>query len=79
MHAFVYLDNAMYDLNDLTTLPAGWTLEVATALNDEGQIVGWGQDNLDHDFGFLLTPVPEPSSWFLAAIGIVGLTLGRHR
>jgi probable HAF family extracellular repeat protein len=73
VHAFVYLDNTMYDLNNLANVPAGWTLEQATAVNDSGQIVGWGQTNLDQDFGFLLTPVPEPSSVLLFIAGAMAL------
>jgi len=52
--AFVYVDGKMEDLNNLTSLPAGCTLDAATAINASGQIVGWG--NLG---GFLLTPL-EP-------------------
>jgi uncharacterized membrane protein len=40
-------------------------------INDLGQIVGvYGDANGDH--GFLATPVPEPSTLLLAAIGMVG-------
>jgi len=59
--AFVYSNGKMVDLNSL--LPAGcagWTLVVANAINDNGQIVGaayvGGYPNgVEH--GFLLTPV----------------------
>ena len=39
--AFLYSNGTMEDLNNLTSLPAGWTLEQATAINNSGQIVGW--------------------------------------
>ncbi|MBI2827350.1 MAG: DUF3466 family protein [Planctomycetia bacterium] len=51
---------------------AGWTLQHATGINDAGQIVGTGIHNgVAH--GFLLTPVPEPATIALAALG--GLAL----
>jgi probable HAF family extracellular repeat protein len=52
-HAVFWDSNGtMKDIN-----PPGWTLSEATAINDSGQIVGFGWDanNLSH--GFLLTPV----------------------
>lgn len=61
------------DLNgtrDLTTLIAhnpGWSLELANAINDQGQIVGYGR--LGGELrGFLMTPVPEPSSLITACV-----------
>jgi probable HAF family extracellular repeat protein len=53
-HAFVYSNGAMEDLNNLTSLPSGWMLEDATAINASGQICGWGNKG-----AFLLTPI-EP-------------------
>jgi probable HAF family extracellular repeat protein len=46
---------AMQLLNNLVDPSLGWDLEVASGVNDSGQIVGWGS----HDggiHGFLLTP-----------------------
>jgi hypothetical protein len=45
----------MEDLNNLTSLPAGWTLEDATGINSSGQIVG----DAANGHAFLLTPL-EP-------------------
>lgn len=42
MHAFIWFERQMMDLNDLVIPGSGWILEVATAINDEGQIVGCG-------------------------------------
>jgi uncharacterized membrane protein len=48
----------------------GWSnLTVAYAINDVGQIVGEGLIN-GHLHGFLLTPVPEPGTYVLIAVGI---------
>jgi len=49
------------DLATLTTTDFNWQLETVTAINDRGQIVGYGWLN-DEIRGFLLTPVPEPST-----------------
>jgi probable HAF family extracellular repeat protein len=62
-------------LVDLNTLlepvsGAGWILTGAVAINDHGQIAGYGTLN-GVDRGFLLTPVPEPSSLAVAALGVV--------
>jgi probable HAF family extracellular repeat protein len=55
-HAFLYTDGVMTDLNTLIPADSGWKLMQATAINDAGQIVGYGinADNATH--AFLLTP-----------------------
>jgi probable HAF family extracellular repeat protein len=53
-HAFLY-DGSMFNLNNLIPAGSGWELVEATALNDAGQIVGYGRFN-DHTRAFLLTP-----------------------
>ena len=63
----------MQDLNDL--IPAsGWTLEMATAINDVGQIVGYGvsPSGQMNAFSFLLTPAPEPSTLVLLRYRPIG-------
>jgi len=51
-------NGAMYDLNKLVLTNSGWTLQVATAINDSGQIVGWGTNSSNQTHAFLLNPVP---------------------
>ena len=70
-HAFVYSNGIMTDLNSLITT-SGWTLEEATGINDNGQICGDGYTAGRLD-AFLLTPVPEPSSFILLGIGAISL------
>jgi hypothetical protein len=57
----------MIDLNNLIAADAGWELTSAIKINNQGQIVGAGSLN-GQERGFVLTPVPEPSS----IVGILG-------
>jgi probable HAF family extracellular repeat protein len=53
MHAFVYADGVMTDLNDLIPPDSGWfVLREAREINDNGQIVGTGltADGFQHAF-----------------------------
>jgi probable HAF family extracellular repeat protein len=58
-HAFRYGDGVMQDLNDLVPADSGWVLQAATALNDAGQIVAYGQHGLFSSGTVLLTPSPQ--------------------
>jgi probable HAF family extracellular repeat protein len=64
-HAFIYtVATGMTDLHDLTP-GSGWTLREARAINDRGQIVGFGVNPSGQTHGFLLTPdnvTPSPCS-----------------
>ncbi len=55
-HAFLYSDGVMADLNTLLPAGSGWVLQNAQAINDSGQIVGWGVNPLHQMRAFLLTP-----------------------
>jgi hypothetical protein len=71
-HAFVYDGtHGMVDLNSLVLAP-GWTLEGATAINDAGQIVGYGINPSGNLEAFLIT-APEPSTWIMFVIGAASL------
>jgi probable HAF family extracellular repeat protein len=71
-HAFLYSNGEATDLNSLIGPTSGWTLTEATAINDNGWIVGYGTYD-GETAGFLLTPVPEPSAIVLLGIGAVSL------
>lgn len=78
-HAFLYTNGSMQDLNSLLANPNGsWVLESATAINDFGQITGYGTlDGQEH--AFLLAPTtPEPGSIAVMAVGAIAL-LARGR
>ncbi|MEH2448958.1 MAG: DUF3466 family protein [Nostoc sp.] len=68
LRAFLYSDNTLYDLNDLIAPGSdhGFTLTAASAINNNGQIVGRGAVNGELH-AYLLTPtssvsVAEPTS-----------------
>ena len=54
--AFIYRDGVMRDLNELIPANSGWELNIATDINDAGQIVGNGIKN-GQSRAFLLTPM----------------------
>ena len=78
-HAFVVLGSTLYDLNDLIDPSLGITLEVASGINDFGDIVARGTINGGdgRDRAFLLTPVPEPGSSSLC-LSLLFALLGRR-
>jgi probable HAF family extracellular repeat protein len=56
-HAFLYSRGKLQDLNDLVAPNSGWILCSATAINDRGQIVGYGFGPITNGpQAFLLTP-----------------------
>jgi len=80
-HAFLYTDGVMTDLNSLIDSASDWTLVQANAINDSGQIVGFGINPSGQTDAFLLTlvtpqiagTIPEPSTLVLFGIGAVSL------
>lgn len=81
--AFLYDGGSMQDLSVLVDcVSAGWSyLESATAINDNGDITGYGYINgVTH--AFLVSPVaiPIPAAAWLFGSGLLGLaSLGRRR
>lgn len=78
-HACLYSDGIAVDLNTLIDPISGWQLTHARAINDSGWIVGMGTNAEGEDHAFLLTPIPEPCTGILAAIGLVAMLLAGWR
>jgi probable HAF family extracellular repeat protein len=78
--AFLYSDGVMQNLQALIPSNSGWTLDSAHSINDYGQIVGYGINPSGQTDAYLLTPVPEPSTFVLLTVGAVSLlAYGRRR
>ena len=58
-HAFLYSKGQMIDLNLAVQQAGGWTLVCANAINDAGQIAGFGSPPGGGLRAFLLTPVEK--------------------
>jgi probable HAF family extracellular repeat protein len=72
--AFLYRDGELTVFNELPEFQGiDLRLRAASGINDHGQIVGWGSAINGKGFAFLLTPVPEPETWALMAVGLVAL------
>jgi probable HAF family extracellular repeat protein len=77
---FLYSGGSLYYLSQLFTHELFGFPEFfsAYAINDAGQITGsGGHDGVGQ--AFLLTPIPEPSSLVLSALGLIGLVVWRRR
>lgn len=74
--AFLYKNGTMIDLNTLLPANSGWHLVDATGINDDGQIIGWGNYNNGNGEEFLLNlnSTPEPAT--LALLGVGALLFG---
>jgi probable HAF family extracellular repeat protein len=76
-HAFLYTSGSgMVDLNTQIDPLSGWELSEGRAINDVGQITGSGYFD-GEPRAFLLTPIPEPASHVLLALGLP-LFVGRN-
>ena len=76
--ASVWQNGLVLDLNNLISPNLGWELNYAFDINDYGQIVGSGYHNGVRR-AFLLTPVPEPGSFAVLALGMTPLMLALKR
>jgi probable HAF family extracellular repeat protein len=76
-HAFIYQNGVMTDLNSLV-VGSGWTLNEALAINNSGEIVGYGVNPSGQVDAFAIN-VPEPTSLSLLGIGAAALLRRRSR
>ena len=58
---FIYQNGQMLNLNNLIPENSGWTLDKPKAINNKGQIVGFGTYNNISDVAFLLNPITTAS------------------
>jgi probable HAF family extracellular repeat protein len=71
--AFVWSAGSFQALNNLIPAGSGFTLNDATAINDNGQIVANGYNAIGQTHAFLLTPSgrpEEPSRATTVAVGV---------
>lgn len=84
-HGFLYTaSGGMQDLDSLVSLPAGWHIVSASAINDAEQIAATacnttsGNDCMAVRLD-LLSPIPEPGTWAMLVAGLGLFGLGRRR
>jgi hypothetical protein len=53
-------------------LGSAWSDTYAVGLNNSGDIIGYGEYH-SGQYGFLLTPIPEPPTWMMMLVGFAGL------
>ncbi|MCX5653807.1 MAG: PEP-CTERM sorting domain-containing protein [Planctomycetota bacterium] len=73
----LWKDGQVYDLLNITTVPAGYTIETALAINDSEQIVCWAWNQSGEHRLIRLDVIPEPATLTLVALG--GLAMMRRR
>lgn len=65
------------NLDEQVLMPAGTSLGIPLAINDNGQLLFLGAGSTSY---YVLTPtVPEPPVYVLTALGMIGMALARRR
>lgn len=63
MDNYLYSSGSIENLNNLIVPGSGCTLNVASGINDSGQICGWGGNSSGQTVALLLTPVNVNGKW----------------
>jgi probable HAF family extracellular repeat protein len=83
VHAFVWSNGVMQDLNLMIPPLSGITLVSAVGIDAEGDIAAYGTNSSGQMHEYLLTPleapVPEPGTLAVFALGIVALVAQKAR
>jgi len=78
-NAMLYSGGRLHNINDLIPSTMGIRLTKARDINNAGQIIAWGQKGLDpNEHGFLLTPIPEPATYWMIATALAIGTCRRN-
>jgi probable HAF family extracellular repeat protein len=69
--AFLWQNGYDTDLSTVSgVVDTGWRLTNATAINNAGQIVGYGTNPQGLPAAYILTPVPEPEVYLMIGVGV---------
>lgn len=66
-------DQGMVDLNDLVLDAAGWQVQRARSINDQGQVLANALNASGQVRAVLLSPVPEPSTALMLLAGLLAV------
>jgi len=64
LHAALWGENWVIDLNEMIPPSSGWVLESAAAISDSGLIVGWGRQGENRMKAFLLNRIDPDANMF---------------
>lgn len=82
-YATMWDGDSIINLNtllDSDVIAAGWELSEANDINDYGQIVGNAFNRKTGQLrGFILSPVPEPSTYAMFSLGLCWLLVAKRR
>lgn len=84
-HATLWDNGTIIDLNsllDASNVSAGWVLDEATGINENGWIVGKATNTLlGVSHAFILSPVPEPETYtmLISGLSMLGFVLRRRK
>ncbi|WP_077033963.1 PEP-CTERM sorting domain-containing protein [Pelomonas sp. KK5] len=81
---FLYADGTDYLLSSLLVNGAGWNMSTTTTtramgIGDNGQITGWAMMTDGTAHAFVMTPVPEPATYGLMALGLAAVGVVSRR